>query len=114
MVTVDMSDVPQGLGQQDWGEELDSGSDRVEARISRMNRERRGGPGSGGPGFSRTTPAPGLAGEFPVGCQVRHPQFGIGTIKSVQGGANARATIAFRDVGVKTMVLEYARLTRVT
>jgi len=113
MVTVDMSDVSQGLGQ-DWGEDLDSGSDRVEARISKFGGGGRGGPStSGGPGFSRTTPAPGLAGEFPVGCQVRHPQFGIGTIKSVQGGANARATIAFRDVGVKTMVLEYARLTRI-
>jgi len=113
MITVDMSDVSSGLGE-DWGEELDSGSDRVEARISRMNSERRGGSTSGGPGFSRTTPAPGLAGEFPVGCQVRHPQFGLGTIRSVQGGANARATIQFRDVGVKTMVLEYARLTRVS
>ncbi len=112
MVLVDMSDVSSGLGE-DWGEQLDSGSDRVEARIGRMN-SRSGGAGTpGGPGFSRTTPAPGLAGEFPVGCQVRHPQFGVGTIKSVQGGANARATIQFRDVGVKTMVLEYARLTRV-
>jgi DNA helicase-2/ATP-dependent DNA helicase PcrA len=115
MITLDMSDVSGGLGQ-DWGEDLDSGSDRVEARIGRMN-SRGGGAGggtSGGPGFSRTTPAPGLAGEFPVGCQVRHPQFGLGTIKAVQGGANARATIQFRDVGVKTMVLEYARLTRVS
>jgi DNA helicase-2/ATP-dependent DNA helicase PcrA len=61
-----------------------------------------------------STPAPGSAGEFPVGCQVRHPQFGIGTIKALQPGANARATIQFRDVGTKTLVLEYARLTRVS
>jgi DNA helicase-2/ATP-dependent DNA helicase PcrA len=61
-----------------------------------------------------STPAPGSAGEFPVGSQVRHPQFGIGTIKAIQPGANARATIQFRDVGTKTLVLEYARLTRVS
>jgi DNA helicase-2/ATP-dependent DNA helicase PcrA len=89
-----------------------------------------GGSGGGGessgdkfdiPGQHRTlgaprrhsTPAPGSAGEFPVGSQVRHPQFGIGTIKAIQAGANARATIQFRDVGTKTLVLEYARLTRV-
>lgn len=109
MVTVDMSGVSSGLGE-DWGEELDSGSDRVEARISRMNSRSAPGPHAG---LSRTTPPPGLAGEFPVGCQVRHPRFGLGTVTSVQGGATARATIAFRDAGVKTMVLEYARLTRV-
>jgi len=60
-----------------------------------------------------STPMPGLAGEFPVGALVRHPQFGLGTVKSVQSGTNARATIAFQDVGTKTLVLEYARLTRV-
>jgi hypothetical protein len=35
-------------------------------------------------------------------------------IKAIQAGANARATIQFRDVGTKTLVLEYARLTRVS
>jgi DNA helicase II / ATP-dependent DNA helicase PcrA len=50
--------------------------------------------------------------KFPVGCMVRHPQFGVGRVVSVTGGANARAQIQFRDVGVKTLVLEYARLER--
>ena len=46
-----------------------------------------------------------------VGAAVRHPQFGIGEVVSVTGlGVNRRATIKFRDVGVKTLVLEYARL----
>jgi DNA helicase-2/ATP-dependent DNA helicase PcrA len=111
MIIVDMSGVESGLGE-DWGEELDSGSDRIEARISRMRTRERAGPPV--PSRPRTTPTPGLAGEFPVGCTVRHPQFGLGTVKSVQGGSSPRATIAFRDVGVKTMVLEYARLTRVS
>lgn len=49
---------------------------------------------------------PGL----PVGARVRHPQFGVGEVLDVTGGANARARINFRGVGVKTLVLEYARL----
>lgn len=50
---------------------------------------------------------------FPVGSTVRHPQFGEGEVVSVTSGANARATIRFRGVGTKTLVLEYARLTRI-
>lgn len=50
---------------------------------------------------------------FPVGATVRHPQFGEGEVINITGGANARATIRFRGVGTKTLVLEYARLTRV-
>ncbi len=59
--------------------------------------------------------APGnaLAAKFPVGCRVRHPQFGLGKIKSVSGGPQARATVEFAGVGTKTLVLEYARLQRV-
>ncbi len=52
------------------------------------------------------------ASGFKAGMLVRHPQFGLGEVLSVQGGANARAQIRFRQVGVKTLVLEYARLKR--
>lgn len=45
-----------------------------------------------------------------VGESVRHPQFGIGTIEGITGGADARAQIRFRDAGLKTLVLQYARL----
>lgn len=51
--------------------------------------------------------------EFPTGCSVRHPQFGVGTIIKVTAGANARAIVHFESVGKKTLVLEYARLKRV-
>jgi hypothetical protein len=44
---------------------------------------------------------------------VRHPQFGLGQVVGFTGGASARADIKFRDVGVKTLILEYARLKRV-
>ncbi len=70
----------------------------------------RGGPRAGATG----TPAPnGLAAKFPVGSRVRHPQFGLGEVVSVTGGLQARAQIRFHDVGVKTLILEYARLQRV-
>jgi len=51
--------------------------------------------------------------HFEIGARVRHPQFGVGTVESFTGGAGARVRVKFRDVGVKTLVLEYARLTRV-
>lgn len=51
---------------------------------------------------------------FPPGAVVRHPQFGEGTIVSVTpGGANTRAQIRFRHVGMKTLVIQYARLERI-
>ncbi len=55
----------------------------------------------------------GVEGSFPVGCTVRHPQFGVGKVLALTPGMNAKAVIAFKDVGNKTLVLEHARLTRV-
>jgi len=51
--------------------------------------------------------------ELVPGDHVRHPQFGVGKVKSVMPGQHARAQIEFAGLGVKTIVLEYARLTRV-
>lgn len=71
--------------------------------------------GPGVPKGGATPPSIGtkIAKALPPGCVVRHPQFGEGTIVSVTGGMNARAVIRFKGAGEKTMVLEYARLTRV-
>ncbi len=55
----------------------------------------------------------GAGGAFKVGTRVRHPQFGLGEVLSITGGLNARAQIRFRDAGVKTLLLQYARLTPV-
>lgn len=55
----------------------------------------------------------GGEGPFKVGTRVRHPQFGLGEVLSITGGLNARAQIRFRDAGVKTLLLQYARLTPV-
>ena len=57
--------------------------------------------------------AHGATAEFPPGTRVRQPQFGVGEVIEVMGGRSARARIKFADVGIKTLVLEYARLRRV-
>ncbi len=87
------------------------------------------GRGRAGGGYSRTAGGPrdGAAGgapvgghlakarqELPVGCKVRHPQFGVGEVLGLDGGASVRAKIRFKDVGVKTLILEYARLQRLS
>ena len=53
---------------------------------------------------------PKMSVEFPVGSMVRHPRFGVGKVMAVTGGVDAKATVAFRDVGTKTLVLRYANL----
>jgi DNA helicase-2/ATP-dependent DNA helicase PcrA len=67
-----------------------------------------GGGGRGGGGGGR-----GGGGEFEPGAVVRHPQFGEGTVLAYFPGAAARVKVKFKAVGEKTLVLEYARLTKV-
>jgi DNA helicase-2/ATP-dependent DNA helicase PcrA len=51
------------------------------------------------------------AQQYPPGTRVRHPQFGLGRVLSISpAGAHTRARIEFATVGVKTLVLQYARL----
>ena len=48
---------------------------------------------------------------YPPGTCVRHPQFGVGRILSVSpAGDRSRARVEFADFGVKTLLLQYARL----
>ncbi len=55
----------------------------------------------------------GLGAQFPVGCMVRHPLFGTGTVQAIlPRGSVTSARVSFRTVGVKTLVLEYAKLVR--
>jgi DNA helicase-2/ATP-dependent DNA helicase PcrA len=55
----------------------------------------------------------GLGSQFPVGCMVRHPLFGVGTVQAIlPRGSVTSARVSFRTVGVKTLVLEYAKLVR--
>ena len=67
--------------------------------------ERRRGGGGGGRRAGSMVEA---------GALVRHPQFGVGVVERVSGrGMRARATIEFEDLGRKTLVLQYARLTKI-
>jgi len=50
---------------------------------------------------------------FPLGSLVRHPVFGVGKIEYLaRGFGGTRARIAFRSVGLKTVIVEHARLSR--
>ncbi len=64
-------------------------------------------------GWENATGDSGGGAEYglSVGVRVRHPQFGVGMVEAItMSGANSRARIKFHDVGVKTLVLQYARL----
>jgi DNA helicase-2/ATP-dependent DNA helicase PcrA len=53
--------------------------------------------------------------EFPIGCLVRHSTFGLGRVESLmRQRTGTRASVAFSTAGRKTLILEYARLERVS
>ncbi len=46
-----------------------------------------------------------------IGQSVRHAKFGVGVIIDAEGrGADQRVQVNFREVGVKWLALEYAKL----
>ncbi|HHL39309.1 MAG TPA: hypothetical protein ENJ37_02275 [Deltaproteobacteria bacterium] len=54
---------------------------------------------------------PSLDTAWCVGALVRHPSFGVGTIKAREGaGEQTRLTVKFRGAGVKKLYLKYAAL----
>ncbi len=60
--------------------------------------------------FSSLPPDP-LTEAFPPGTFVRHEKFGYGKVMQVQrGGAHTRAQVQFENAGIKTLILQYARL----
>jgi DNA helicase II / ATP-dependent DNA helicase PcrA len=51
--------------------------------------------------------------ELKRGQKVRHEQFGVGTILTMEGsGPDAKLTVYFDRVGSKKFVVKYAKLTR--
>ena len=55
------------------------------------------------------------ADEFEPGMLVRHPHFGLGRIISVRSSrSQTRARVEFNTSGVKTLILQYARLEKVS
>jgi len=57
--------------------------------------------------------AEGSAAEIKRGARVRHDQFGVGTILTMEGsGPDAKLTVYFDRVGSKKFIAKYAKLTR--
>lgn len=51
------------------------------------------------------------AQSFYVGCEVRHPSFGLGKIVGMDGrGETAKLSVKFHGVGVKRLLVKYAKL----
>ena len=49
--------------------------------------------------------------HFQLGMRVRHPSFGVGTVRGVEGaGENTKLTINFKGIGPKKLALQYATL----
>jgi DNA helicase-2/ATP-dependent DNA helicase PcrA len=78
-------------------------------------------PAEWGERVAAITPARGIVATAPnprdassgwrIGQSVRHTKFGIGIIIDAEGrGGDARVQVNFRDVGVKWLALEYAKL----
>jgi DNA helicase-2/ATP-dependent DNA helicase PcrA len=52
--------------------------------------------------------------QFPVGCTVNHPTFGLGRVEVVTPRARGSSVqVAFNSVGRKTLIVEFAKLQRV-
>lgn len=100
VIISDQSDALANLEGTAWGGDDLSEADRGAAGAVRASMDR--------------AAAARTSAKFPVGAMVRHPQFGVGKVLSITSGNNARAQIQFRDVGTKTLVLEYARLERLS
>ncbi len=100
-------DLGDGWGGGDFEFDQRPPSERKAAAAKQRSRNKFGpaGVGKGGRGS-------GLGTQIEAGSMVKHPQFGVGTVEKVQGrGAMTRATIDFEDLGRKTLVVQYARLT---
>ncbi len=107
-----VSDQSGGMIGDGWDDDAGDSEHDMPPRIAV-----RGDSGWSPPTGSASKPAsamgPGGA-SFRAGDRVRHAQFGVGTVKSASPGLNARVVIEFQDVGVKTLVLQHARLVKLS
>ena len=45
-----------------------------------------------------------------VGCSIEHERFGIGVVEKIEGvGENCKATVSFKHVGTKQLLLKFAK-----
>ena len=65
-----------------------------------------------GNGNASTEVSGGKKSGLAVGTRIEHQRFGLGKIVKVEGsGENEKATVEFDNVGVKTLLLKFARFT---
>jgi DNA helicase-2/ATP-dependent DNA helicase PcrA len=68
-------------------------------------------PGDSTP-VAPATPSDGAKGALHEGCVIEHQRFGIGTVVKIEGaGENMKATVDFKNVGQKQLLLKFARYT---
>ena len=59
---------------------------------------------------SPSTPTAGSSSGLRVGSVIEHQRFGIGTVEHLEGsGDTEKATVSFRNVGTKQLLLKFAR-----
>lgn len=59
---------------------------------------------------SGSSASSGKAGGLCVGQTIEHERFGIGTVQAIEGsGENLKATVVFRTMGTKQLLLKFAR-----
>jgi DNA helicase-2/ATP-dependent DNA helicase PcrA len=59
-----------------------------------------------------SSPSSSSAGQLREGMTIEHQRFGIGKVLKVEGsGENEKATIEFRNVGTKQLLLKFAKFT---
>ena len=72
------------------------------------------GAGSSAIGATHSSSSPAASAQAPLaeGNIIEHQRFGVGTVIKVEGtGENTKATVDFRNVGTKQLLLKFARYT---
>jgi DNA helicase-2/ATP-dependent DNA helicase PcrA len=76
--------------------------------------EGRGRPFRAGSGLGRSARLPGGSKRWKLGTQVRHPQYGIGTILACEeDGEDTKLTVSFPGYGRKKLIERFASLDKV-
>jgi DNA helicase-2/ATP-dependent DNA helicase PcrA len=83
----------------------------VDIDVAEWGRPSPAGGAAGRAGALPPRAAPAAGASWRIGQSVRHARFGLGVVVDAEGrGGDARVQVNFRDVGVKWLALEYAKL----
>jgi ATP-dependent DNA helicase UvrD/PcrA len=83
-------------------------------QVEREDATDHGDAWSGDVGAAQRDEAAMAAVQFPPGTLVRHPMFGLGRVITVSPrGAHTKARVQFQHAGIKTLILQYAKLEKI-